>query len=87
MVDNHDLLNCPLCEGHGEVRRARLLECARNQTFVNSLEDYLSVPAEPIADSPELQVVGASSRALRDFQKDVHSWNPQLSIWRRSPKE
>jgi len=83
MADNHDLPQCPLCEGHGEGRRARLLECVRNQTIVNSLEDYLSDPA----DSPELQVVGANSRAPRDFQKDVHSWNPQLSIWRRSPKE
>ena len=87
MVDNHDLLKCPLCEGHGEVRRARLLECVRNQSFVNSLEDYLSDPSEPIADPAELQEVGAGSRAPRDFQKDVHSWNPQLSIWRRSPKE
>jgi hypothetical protein len=27
--------------------------------------------------------VGASS----DFQKEVHTWNPQMPIWRRSPKE
>jgi hypothetical protein len=62
MVDNHDLLKCLLCEGHGEVRRARLLEWVRNQSFVNSVEDYLSDPSEPIADPPELQEVGAGSR-------------------------
>jgi hypothetical protein len=87
MVDNHDLLKCPLCDGHGEVRRARLLEYARNPRLVNGLEDCLSAGAEATSDRPELQEVGAGSRTQRDFQKEVHSWNPQLSIWRRSPKE
>jgi hypothetical protein len=33
----------------------------------------------------EQQAVGVGAGA--DFQKQVHSWNPQLPIWRRSPKE
>ena len=24
---------------------------------------------------------------VRDFEKDVHTWNPALPIWQRSPKE
>jgi hypothetical protein len=87
MADNHDLLKCPLCQGHGEVRRGRLLEFAGNETLLNSLEDTLSADTEVIPEQPELQEVGAGHRAPRDFQRDVHSWNPQLSIWRRSPKE
>ena len=86
MVDNHDLLKCPLCEGHGEVRRARLFEYADDRTLLSSLNDSPSTGTEA-APEPELQEVGDGHRTQRDFQKDVHSWNPQLSIWRRSPKE
>jgi hypothetical protein len=34
----------------------------------------------------ELSTVGAT-QAGRDFQKDVHSWNPCVPMWKRSPKE
>ena len=39
-----------------------------------------------IAEILDSVAVSAGSRA-RNFQKDVHQWNPQLPIWRRSPKE
>jgi hypothetical protein len=87
MIDNHDLLKCPLCEGHGEVRRGRVLEFVRDGMHLNRREDSILVEAEANQDPTELQEVGASNRTQRDLQKDVHSWNPQLSIWRRSPKE
>ena len=87
MVDNHDLLKCPLCEGHGEVRRSHLLECVQNRTLENSLEGSPTRADDPTEDRSEMEEVGAGNRGQRDFQKDVHSWNPQLSMWRRSPKE
>jgi hypothetical protein len=34
-----------------------------------------------------LAEVGVNGSGERDFQKEAHSWNPQLPIWRRSPKE
>jgi hypothetical protein len=33
-----------------------------------------------------LSTVGATQSGS-DFQKDVHSWNPCVPMWRRSPKE
>jgi hypothetical protein len=33
-----------------------------------------------------LSSVGATQTG-RDFQKEVHSWNPCVPMWRRSPKE
>jgi hypothetical protein len=30
---------------------------------------------------------GSNGHQSRDFFKDVHTWNPKLPIWRRSPKE
>jgi uncharacterized protein YfbU (UPF0304 family) len=32
-------------------------------------------------------LVAAAVRERRDFQKDVHNWNPQVPMWNRSPKE
>jgi hypothetical protein len=34
----------------------------------------------------ELSAVG-HPQVGRDFQKEVHSWNPCVPMWRRSPKE
>jgi hypothetical protein len=34
----------------------------------------------------DLAAVGATQSG-RDFQKDVHSWNPCVPMWKRSPKE
>jgi hypothetical protein len=34
----------------------------------------------------DLASVGATQSGT-DFQKDVHSWNPCVPMWRRSPKE
>jgi ribonucleoside-diphosphate reductase subunit M1 len=39
-----------------------------------------------MSTSAELAAAGAGSN-VRNFEKEVHSWNPQLPIWRRSPKE
>lgn len=87
MVDKHDVVKCPLCEGQGEVRRARLLECVRDQTLEIKLESGPTRVDGITEDGSELEQVGAGHGAQRDFQKDVHSWNPQVSMWRRSPKE
>src|SRR5579862_6031148 len=46
MVDKHDVVKCPLCEGQGEVRRARLLECVRDQTLEIKLK---ATPRESMA--------------------------------------
>ena len=88
MADNHDLLKCPLCEGHGEIRLSEVLQLLRDQTLEDKINCGLSEsPAreyEPDSE-PELATVARSEK--RDFQQDVHSWNPKLPMWRRSPKE
>jgi hypothetical protein len=87
MADNDDVLKCPLCEGHGEVRVREVLQLLRDQTLESKIERGLSGNVEPAGEPAELTTVGATSSEPRDFQKDVHSWNPQLPMWRRSPKE
>lgn len=82
MTDHRDRLKCPLCEGHGEVRRSQLIEFFSDPELKNKIEGYRSmiVPPEP-------ELVAATPSPKRDFQKDVHNWNPQVPMWTRSPKE
>jgi len=48
------------------------------------LRKRLNARIGEILESAELAGVGARTR---NFEKEVHEWNPQLPMWRRSPKE
>jgi len=84
MTDHRDRVRCPLCEGHGEVRHSQLIEFFSDPELKSKLDGYLAAVA-PTEPAPEL--VAAAVREKRDFQKDVHCWNPQVPMWKRSPKE
>jgi len=83
---NSETLQCPLCHGHSQVSLSELLEFAKSGAFQQTVEKLLAASAstaevlQPASGTQELS-------SHRDFQKEVHSWNPQLPIWRRSPKE
>jgi hypothetical protein len=85
MAENNDLLKCPLCEGHGELRRSKLIECLNDHELKAKIDAYLDEIMRP-GNQADLASVSAPNEA-RDFQKDVHNWNPQLPMWRRSAKE
>jgi hypothetical protein len=88
MADIHDLLKCPLCEGHGEVRVREVLQLLRDQTLEDKINRGLSEsPTKECEPNSEPELATAARSEQRDFQQDVHSWNPQLPMWRRSPKE
>ena len=69
-----------MCEGRGELSRTEIAE----RVTTPELRKRLDARIAEILESVEVAGVGAKSR---DFQRDVHSWNPALPIWRRSPKE
>jgi hypothetical protein len=49
------------------------------------VEDFV---ADLLQSQPgELTGVAAGPPQDRDFNRDVHRWNPNLPVWRRSPKE
>jgi hypothetical protein len=85
MTEHRDRLQCPLCAGHGEVRSSRLVEFFSDPQLKSKIQAYLAGAAAAEEDTAELVAVGGSKP--RDFQKDVHTWNPTLPMWRRSPKE
>jgi len=73
-------VKCPLCEGEGELLRSELAERFSNQELRKRLDAR-------IAEILEDNALAAVGPKVRDFQKEVHSWNPTLPMWRRSPKE
>jgi len=80
---NDDLLKCPLCQGHAQIERAELIGILTDRNLREKIEKYLA----ELMGTGEPASVGAKRPESSDFQKDVHSWNPQMPIWRRSPKE
>lgn len=85
MTDHLDRLKCPVCDGDGEVWRYQLIQFFADPELKAKIEAYIG-GARP-AEQEAAEVVNAPSAEPRNFQKDVHSWNPQLPMWRRSPKE
>jgi hypothetical protein len=79
MMKQTEKVKCPLCEGRGEVLRSEIVERFTNPELHKRLDAR-------IAEILESEMVGVGPK-MRDFEKDVHTWNPTLPMWQRSPKE
>jgi hypothetical protein len=80
MVEETGKLKCPLCEGRGEVVRSEIVERFTNPELRKRLDAR-------IAEIFEASDVAGVGRRVRNFEKEVHTWNPTLPMWQRSPKE
>jgi hypothetical protein len=36
---------------------------------------------------PATETAAVGPKKVRNFEKEVHTWNPTLPMWQRSPKE
>ena len=81
---NDDVVKCPLCGGFSHIENKELLEALKNTRIREQIEQYIAELLKSPVD--ELTTVTATQTG-HDFQKDVHSWNPCVPMWRRSPKE
>jgi hypothetical protein len=82
---NDDVVKCPLCGGFTHIEKTDLREALKNPRLREQVELYIAeLLKSPVED---LTTVGATQAAGHDFQKDVHSWNPCVPMWKRSPKE
>lgn len=82
---NDDLVKCPLCGGFTHVDKPELFTALHDPKIRQKVEAYVSELLRP--SSGELVNMAASKPEGRDFNKDVHHWNPNVPVWRRSPKE
>lgn len=80
---NDDLVKCPLCGGFTHVDKD-LLAVLNDPNIRLQVENYV---AKLFRSPSELAAVATGQPQNRDFNKDVHNWNPNLPVWRRSPKE
>ena len=83
MADDN-VVKCPLCGGFTPIEKPDLLSALKNPRIREQVEQYIATLLKSPVD--DLETVGAT-QAGRDFQKDVHTWNPCVPMWRRSPKE
>jgi hypothetical protein len=82
---NDDLVKCPLCGGFTHIDKPELLAALNDPKIRRQVEKYVGeLLASPVGD---LTGVTAGQPHGRDFNKDVHNWNPNIPVWRRSPKE
>ncbi|HXY14016.1 MAG TPA: hypothetical protein VEI26_05915 [Terriglobales bacterium] len=77
-MKDEDLLKCPLLQGLDAMHRAQLLGLINDSNLREKLEGCLAQREKDAQPCTSEQ---------RDFQKEVHSWNPQKLVFSRSPKE
>lgn len=79
---NEELVKCPVCGIFTRIDKAELRAALNDPKIRQQIEDYVAglVPAE-------LAGVATAQPEARNFQTDVHNWNPTVPMWLRSPKE
>ena len=81
---NDDLVKCPVCGGFTHIEKPELLAALQNPAICQQVTSYV---AELLQSAPGEFAVAAAQSQRCDFNKDVHTWNPNIPVWRRSPKE
>lgn len=77
----NDAVRCPLCEGQGELLPSEIAERFTTPELKKRLDARIAEILEGVG------VMATAAPVARNFEKEVHTWNPQLPMWRRSPKE
>jgi len=79
---NDDVVKCPLCGGFSHIERPELLVALKNARVREQVKNFIREVLQSVAEDP-CPPTGAG----RDFQRDVHKWDPSVPLWQRSPKE
>jgi hypothetical protein len=82
---NDDLVKCPLCGGFTHVRKPELLTALKDPKMRQQIERFVEEFLQ--AGAGGLTAVAAAKPQTEDFNRNVHNWNPNVPVWRRSPKE
>ncbi len=82
MSEQSSRVKCPLCEGAGELMPSAIVEKFLTPELRKRLDGRIAEIAEGLNSA-----TSATKGKVLNFQREVHSWNPALPIWRRSAKE
>lgn len=80
---NDDLVKCPMCGGFTHIDKPELLAALHDQKVRQQIENYVT----ELLRFPSAELVATDGSHGREFNREVHNWNPNIPIWRRSPKE
>jgi len=86
-MNDQDLLRCPLLQGLDSMHRAQLIGLLNDSGIREKLEQCLAEHTTAAAASGQPLASCTQEKPAGDFEKQVHTWNPQQSPWNRSPKE
>ena len=79
-------IKCPVCGGLSKISRSELIRALSDKNLLSKVQDYVAELLRDAELSKERELVGAAT-GRQDFQTQVHSWNPENPMWRRSNKE
>jgi hypothetical protein len=82
---NDDLVKCPLCGGFTHVNKPEVVAALNDPKSRQRIESFVTELFNVGTREPAR--VGVAKEQSKDFNKDVHQWNPNVPVWRRSPKE
>lgn len=79
-------IKCPVCGGLSKISRGELIRVLSDKDLLSKVQHYV---AELLGEEElvkQAEPVGAT-RSTQNFETQVHSWNPENPMWRRSNKE
>ena len=83
---NDDLVKCPLCGGFTHVGKPELVSALNDPKIRQQIQSFVAdLLRSGTGDLAGVATV--NNQQSQDFDKDVHKWNPNVPVWRRSPKE
>ena len=86
-MNDQDLLRCPLLQGLDRMHRAELIGLLNDSGVREKLETCLAKHISAVEAAGQPLTACAGEKQPGNFDKQVHSWNPQHSPSNRSPKE
>jgi len=87
MADQPFVVACPLCAGQGEVSLEAIVDLFSDPELRQRFESRIAEIADVCNSVSSTGTGKVPDFRKLDFQKEVHTWNPTLPIWRRSSKE
>ena len=86
-MKDQESLKCLLPEAANVIRGADPLGLRNDDKLQERVENCAAGSPRPSDGGQKPGSVVSKSPEKRDFQKDVHTWNTNQSLWRRSAKE
>jgi hypothetical protein len=80
-MESDEFVRCPLCDGLAKLWRSDLIALLTGKNLREKLQNNMA------GFMPSAETDQAARRLPGEFEKEVHNWDPNVPLWRRSLKE